>query len=383
MYNQSAKAYDKALKIYNDLLEINPPNLTALYGRGNVLFKLNRYHESDKVYTQALKLRKQAVFRQIEGKNSVEIMSGSNTSAYWIQVGNSHYNKWNDELALKCYEKAIEMDPQSSLAWNGRGKVFQRMGIVRESIDNYDHAIKINPLYADAWRNRGAALAELGKDDNALESYRMAKEIDPFTEVPYWLEHQRTMEISYPTENDDLRTLIIFVFIYLVITLIYISILKIKKIPKKDLIFNWIQNQKHFLLRNFYIPLRTFKFLEFLLLLTILSIPLISLGIYIDILESIYISIFLVLIEMSILAVILIINIFFWLIFSPSFIPCGYRAIWAEFEQQSKKRSLFNGLNYTAIAYFLISGIIAAASSLINGSEYVVLYIRLFADLCG
>jgi hypothetical protein len=60
-----------------------------------------------------------------------------------------------------------------------------------------------------------------------------------------------------------------------------------------------------------------------------------------------------------------------WLLFSPPLIPCGYRAIWAEFEQQHKKRRLFNRLNYIAITYFFISGIIAANLTISNNDKLV------------
>jgi len=499
-HDESEDAYGEALNTYNDLLEKDPRNLVASYGSGNVLFKLDRYHESNKVYTQALKLRKQAVFRQIEGKDSVEILGGSNTSAYWIQVGDSHfikgnyelalkcyekaividpqsapawnqkgmvlfilrdgeeaiscydeaikinplyadawrrkgvaldylgkdyeglksyeraneidpsivipswledarysetttsyssgidsntsaywvqagdgqYSKGNNELALKCYERAIEIDPQSAPAWNVRGRVLHSLGKERESVDSYDQAIKINPTYADAWRNRGAALDSLGRDDEALESYKRANEIDPSIEIPYrsQLESQKPTAESDSTEKEmngkDVSTLIIFAAVYLIIILIYINVLKIKEFPKKYIILNWIH--RHFILKNIYIPLRTLKFLEFLLLLAILCMPLP----FLDgegILVSIFVSFLLALIALGILLAGTIITIIFWILFSPPLTPCGYRAIWAEFEQQRKRRNLFNSLSYGAIIYFSISGIIAADLTIANNID--------------
>ena len=367
-YSESEAAYGEALEIYNDVLKTDPNNITALYNSGNVLNKLNRYYESNKVYTEALKLREQAVFKQIEKKASIDILGGSNTSYYWIQKGDGYFSLGNTELALKCYEKAIDLDPNSALAWNNKGRVLYDIDEREEAIEFFDQAIKIDPLYAEAWRNRGEALHHLGNDDEALESYRRANEIDHSIEIPLGLE----LITSNSSEGKDAATLIAFVIIYLIIILIYINILKIKNFPKKNLILERIQ--KYIVVRNFYVPLRTFKFFEFLLLLTIPCSSLLYLGqpsaIYFQY-NPIYESLFYALFVSETVMVGAIITFFFWILFSPPLIPCGYRAIWADFELQSKKKRIFDRLNYTAIIYFFISGIVAAIREIKNNNDLV------------
>jgi tetratricopeptide (TPR) repeat protein len=47
-----------------------------------------------------------------------------------------------------------------------------------EAIRAYDKAIEINPKYSDAWNNKGNSLSKLGKSDEAQKSWAKVKEID-------------------------------------------------------------------------------------------------------------------------------------------------------------------------------------------------------------
>ena len=85
--------------------------------------------------------------------------------------------------ALLAYDRAIELDPQSSRAWSAKG-----MGLSdeRERLEAYDKAIELDPENKDAWTHRGFALANLAARTNneslyeeALTSYDRALEVDP------------------------------------------------------------------------------------------------------------------------------------------------------------------------------------------------------------
>ena len=85
--------------------------------------------------------------------------------------------------ALLAYDRAIELDPQSSRAWSAKG-----MGLSdeRERLEAYDKAIELDPENKDAWTHRGFALANLAARTNneslyeeAMNSYDTALEVDP------------------------------------------------------------------------------------------------------------------------------------------------------------------------------------------------------------
>jgi tetratricopeptide (TPR) repeat protein len=58
-------------------------------------------------------------------------------------------NLGNYEEAIKCYDKAIEIEPNNAEAWNNKGIVLGRLSKYEEAIACYDKAIEIEPDYAD------------------------------------------------------------------------------------------------------------------------------------------------------------------------------------------------------------------------------------------
>jgi len=73
-----------------------------------------------------------------------------------ILKGNEYYYKKEYNEALKCYDKAIEINPNSANAWNNKGLALVLLSNYDEALKCYDKAIEINPNSANAWRNRGS-----------------------------------------------------------------------------------------------------------------------------------------------------------------------------------------------------------------------------------
>ena len=65
--------------------------------------------------------------------------------------------------AIKAYDKAIEINPQYSDAWNNKGIALDNLNKSDEAIKAYDKAIEINPHNSIAWYNKGNALYKLSK----------------------------------------------------------------------------------------------------------------------------------------------------------------------------------------------------------------------------
>jgi tetratricopeptide (TPR) repeat protein len=68
-------------------------------------------------------------------------------------------NKYDE--AIKAFDKAIEINPQYSLAWYNKGRALYKLNKYDEAIKAYDKAIEINPQNSDAWSNKGAVLVYL------------------------------------------------------------------------------------------------------------------------------------------------------------------------------------------------------------------------------
>ena len=92
------------------------------------------------------------------------------SSCNLFQSADKCYNKGNDlcklgkyEEAIKCFDKAIEIDPKYVGAWYNKGFFLTRMEKIEEAIKCYDKAIEIDPNFADAKTKKEEILKALGK----------------------------------------------------------------------------------------------------------------------------------------------------------------------------------------------------------------------------
>jgi tetratricopeptide (TPR) repeat protein len=97
----------------------------------------------------------------------------------WYTAGNESAKKGHNEDALIAYEKALEIDPRHTSAWNNKGIILSRMKKYEEAISCYDMAIEIDPTYANAWYNKANALRNFAQSlvDNASDDRTNAPKI--------------------------------------------------------------------------------------------------------------------------------------------------------------------------------------------------------------
>ncbi|MEQ8466395.1 tetratricopeptide repeat protein [Coleofasciculus sp. E1-EBD-02] len=81
--------------------------------------------------------------------------------------------------AIVCWEKALDIAPDSHAAWYNRGIALRKLGRLEEAIASYDKALQFKPDLYQAWNNRGNALFELGKFEEAIASYDKALQFKP------------------------------------------------------------------------------------------------------------------------------------------------------------------------------------------------------------
>lgn len=88
-------------------------------------------------------------------------------------------SKGDYENAFMAYNKAIEMDPKNSRAFDARSNILLRKGEYDRAIADATKAIEIDPKNSSAFENRGYALLRKGEHDRAIADTTMAIEIDP------------------------------------------------------------------------------------------------------------------------------------------------------------------------------------------------------------
>ncbi|HXT83995.1 MAG TPA: tetratricopeptide repeat protein [Verrucomicrobiae bacterium] len=84
----------------------------------------------------------------------------------------------NNNEAIECYNKALEINPQNADAYNNKGLSLYYIGNNNEAIECYNKALEINPQNADAFFNKAQALSTLEKYSEAIEYYNKALEIN-------------------------------------------------------------------------------------------------------------------------------------------------------------------------------------------------------------
>jgi tetratricopeptide (TPR) repeat protein len=77
----------------------------------------------------------------------------------------SHHlnNQGNIEKAIENFDRAIEHNPNDSMAWNFRGIAYERSKKYPEALENFNKAIELFPEDSTAYFYRATVLRTLGK----------------------------------------------------------------------------------------------------------------------------------------------------------------------------------------------------------------------------
>ncbi len=110
---------------------------------------------------------------------TLEILGVSLKPEDYIMRGDDFYYRGTYELALKAYEKAIELKPDHADAWNNKSRALGGLGRHDESLKASEKAIELKPNHADAWNNKGVELYSLERYDEALTALEKAIELKP------------------------------------------------------------------------------------------------------------------------------------------------------------------------------------------------------------
>ena len=81
------------------------------------------------------------------------------------------------DKALEQYDKSIELNPDSAVAYNNRGHAKAVLGQHVEAIKDYDKAIRLNPDYALAYLNRGLAYLAVNQPEEARRDFETARDL--------------------------------------------------------------------------------------------------------------------------------------------------------------------------------------------------------------
>lgn len=102
-----------------------------------------------------------------------------NNTNYLNKKGVKLLNNGEYSGALKYFNKALELEPDSYRTRFNRAITFWELGKTYEAIKEYDMVLDIYPGHAGAWFNLGVIISILGRYKDALVFLDTALELDP------------------------------------------------------------------------------------------------------------------------------------------------------------------------------------------------------------
>jgi len=109
-----------------------------------------------------------------------------NSELYWINEGKKQWyigvkDKENGLKAIEFFDKAIEINPKSFIAWIYKGCIFKKLNYPEKAIICYDHAIVLKRDFIASWYNKGMLLAQvsLNQIEEAIKCFNEVLKINP------------------------------------------------------------------------------------------------------------------------------------------------------------------------------------------------------------
>ena len=103
------------------------------------------------------------------------------SEAYLSRAAAEHEQS-QEEAALSDLEKALDLDPDSTRAYNQRGQIFLESGDTRKAIQEFSRSLQVTPTL-DGHYQRGAAYEKLGDHQSAIADFDAA--IRAASDAPY------------------------------------------------------------------------------------------------------------------------------------------------------------------------------------------------------
>jgi len=155
-----ASLYGDETRLWTDNLARNSAAWAAWSNLGDAYSRAGRYDEALRCCDKAIEL------------NPNHADAYNNRTVVHMRLGRY-------DLGLADCERAIELKPNFAEAYNNRGSIHAQANRLAEAVQDYGKAVAFNPAFAEAYYNRAVACVRLGQDDLALRDYYKAIELKP------------------------------------------------------------------------------------------------------------------------------------------------------------------------------------------------------------
>lgn len=152
--------HDIQVRVCDEILRIDPGNLTALGRRADAKAIMGQHEEALQEYQELLRLR----------PNSIDTLIGMSNVLAEIS---------RPEEALQQLDKALEINPRHLSAMFNKSLLLLKLKRAEESLRVADQALALDPEGKDFHLRRAMALVALDRDGDALSAFNKALEGAP------------------------------------------------------------------------------------------------------------------------------------------------------------------------------------------------------------
>jgi len=125
-------------------------------------------------------------------------MAWANTAVEWHEKGIEAKKSGYYSVALRCFEKALEINPNDDQSHYNIGLLYSNKGKTKEAISHYKQAIAINPGNADFHYNLGYTYFKKKMFKESISEYKEA-----ITIAPDHTDAHRNLGYSYLKKGKD------------------------------------------------------------------------------------------------------------------------------------------------------------------------------------
>ncbi len=172
------KVADYLRLVYQQQITEKIPNLNGPLAP--IIKQCLRFAPSDRFKDfEEIRRELEKIYQSRTGKVFPAPQFSEKTATFWNNKGGSLHAVGHYQDAIKCFRRALEINPHHAIAWSNMGHSHATIGQHEEAIHCFESALKINLRSANAWNNKGISLAALNRHDEAFGCFDQVLEIDP------------------------------------------------------------------------------------------------------------------------------------------------------------------------------------------------------------
>jgi len=179
--------HKEALMCYDKALEIDPHYLSLLISinRGDCFYSMRKYKPAIVCFDKVLniinseKLPNLLQLLDLNERERLLYQIPSYTSRTYRLKGMCLSELGKLEEAMRCIDKALEIDPNDTLTWYEKGNALLELGKYESAINAYQELLNIYPDgWLEVWVRKGGLHALLDNNKEAVECYDHVLKID-------------------------------------------------------------------------------------------------------------------------------------------------------------------------------------------------------------